>query len=113
MDTVKLPRHDWFMGAMEQGGKTNCFTGSLRVDQNSPALMSGSLHFEVTVDKKEDESHTLKVVSWMIGRYPDFERSFEETNEFDFTVEGIASAEKFLNEKYVRVTRRDLLGVEE
>ena len=112
MQKIKLPRHDWFMGAMEQGGKTNRYTGSLRVDTNAPALMSGSINFEVSVEKKEDETYSLKVVSWMIGRYPDFKRSFEETNEFEFTPDGIISAEKFLDEKYIQVTRRDLLGEE-
>ncbi len=110
MQQIKLPRHDWFMGAMEQGGKTNRYTGSLRVDTNAPALMSGSINYEITVDKKEDDSLVLKTVSWMIGRYPDFNRSFEETKEFDFTPEGIIVAENYLKERYKEICKRDLLG---
>lgn len=112
MQEIKLPRHDWFMGSMEQGGKPNRFTGSRRVDENSPALMSGSIHFEITVDKKEDESLVLKSHSWMLGRYPDFKKTLDETVEYDFTVEGIKQAETDLAVKYKEITRRDLLGIE-
>ncbi len=115
MEKVKLPRHDWFMGSIEIGGSTNTFKGSLRVEQYQAALTSGSLHYIASVENRDDEEKTmyLKVVSWMIGRFPDFKKTFEETNEFEFTPEGILKADDFLNAKYKEIVRRDILGLDE
>ncbi len=110
MEKVKLPRHDWFMGSIEIGGKTNYFTGSLRVDQYAPAMTCGTLHYKITVKKREDETMYLNVESNMLGRHPDYKVTYEETNEFEFTPEGILLAEEFLNNKYKEVCRRDMLG---
>ncbi len=114
METVKLPRHDWFMGSIEIGGNTNCFKGSLRVEQYQAALTSGSLHYQVSVENRDDEEKTmyLKVVSWMIGRHPDYKKTFEEINEFIFTPEGILEAQEFLDTKYKEICRRDILGID-
>lgn len=110
MEKVKLPRYDWFMGSYELDGRTNYFTGSLRADQYSPTTSSCSLHYKITVEKQQDETLILNVVSYMTGRYPDFKNSYEETTQYEFTVEGILKAEEFLNQKYKEICRRDILG---
>lgn len=96
---IKLPSYEWFMGQLKYRGKGNVFSGSYGCDPISGGINNNQLRFRAWIEKDGNDNWILCAVHYK-GK-----NCFEMTDQsemakstFDATVEGILSAEKWIND---------------
>ena len=103
MREVKLQYFEYLKGAMEIGGKTNPFTGSVAFKDNSRITDEEFLYI-VFVSKTEKEENEIKAQYYVgINAICETDKSLLTEKVFEFSQSGVDEAKKWLQSEYERI----------
>lgn len=105
MDGVKLLGYKYFVGALDVGGKTNTYSGSLSINPEHHSAFDNEFKYRVSL-KEEGDGERKIVAECYVGNL-----SFENTPiesiatlEFEGSDKGVDDAREWLNQAYQKVT---------
>lgn len=106
MDGVKILNYKYFVGALDVGGKTNTYTGSLSLNPERHNALDNEFKYRVSL-KEADDGERKIVAECYVGNV-----SFENTEpksiaslEFEGSDKGVDDAREWLNQAYQKVMK--------